>query len=565
MRRLPLLLLCLPAFAALAETEKYSQCDQLSLEPLWDLSKDTVNFSIKGTPNSSQSRGQIVAANKAATYDAPVAQPMSAPMPSPTPPPVTTLPAENTEKYGHYATNPVIRSADQAVSTFSIDVDTGSYATVRRYLLQNKQLPPADAVRIEEMINYFDYHYPLPVGDAPFALNHNVVDSPWQPGAKLLRIGLQAKDIDKTDLPPANLVFLIDTSGSMRHENKLGLVKKTVCYFAANLREQDTLSLIGYSGSTEELLPPTAGDQFDTIYDTLAMLSAGGSTAGESAIRMGYEAAQKRYNPNGINRILIATDGDFNVGVSDFQTLKSLVAEKRKEGISLSTLGFGEGNYNDQMMEQIADAGDGNYNYIDSVAEAKKVLDRQLSSTLATVARDVKLQIEFNPATVREYRLVGYENRLLNNEDFNNDKVDAGDIGAGHNVTAFYEFIPQGVDGWLDESRYQKEVVISGNTSEYAWLKLRYKPLASDQSELLETPIAAQSIALAQADNNTRFAIAVASFAQALKGGQANAAMDWHAIENLAEGAKSPDDDDYGLRAQLIEMIERAEALSSAN
>lgn len=448
---------------------------------------------------------------------------------------------------------------DQAVSTFSIDVDTGSYANARRFLLKDNKLPPQDAVRIEEFINYFDYHYDLPTGEAPFALNHSVIDSPWQKGAKLLRIGLQAKDVDKADLPPANLVFLVDRSGSMHAPNKLALAQKTVCYFAANLREKDTLSIITYAGYTKTLLEPTAGDAFDKIYDALKTLSAQGSTAGESAIRMGYESAEKRFNPNGINRILLATDGDFNVGMTDFQTFKSLVSDKRKTGISLTTLGFGTGNYNDEMMEQIADAGDGNYSYIDNLDEAKKVLVRQLSSTLATVAKDVKLQIEFNPATVKEYRLVGYENRVLQNEDFNNDKVDAGDIGAGHNVTAFYEIIPAGEKGWLEDSRYQKDTKTTENTEEYAWLKLRYKPVGSDVSTLIESPITKTSTALAQSDANARFAIAMVSFAQALKGTKYNGNMTWRDIINLAEGAENPDD--YGLRKQAL--MKKAKSLGN--
>ena len=292
------------------------------------------------------------------------------------------LPPHNTEKYAHTDANPVQRVTDNPVSTFSIDVDTGSYANVRRHLNQGK-LPPADAVRLEEIINYFHYDYALPKDGKPFAVHTQVVDSPWQSRAKLLTIALQAADLDKSELPPANLVFLIDTSGSMDSDDKLGLAQKTVCHFAAELRAQDTLTVITYAGYVQTLLEPTAGDQFDTIYSALQKLSAHGSTAGESAIRIAYDAAQKHHKKDGINRILLATDGDFNVGISDTEALKTLVADKRKAGISLSTLGFGSGNYNDELMEQIADAGDGNYSYIDSLDEAKKVLVRQLTSTLA--------------------------------------------------------------------------------------------------------------------------------------------------------------------------------------
>ena len=467
----------------------------------------------------------------------------------------------HTEKYAHTDANPVQRVSDNPVSTFSIDVDTGSYANVRRHLNQGK-LPPADAVRLEEIVNYFHYDYALPKDGKPFAVHTQVVDSPWQANAKLLTIALQAADLDKSELPPANLVFLIDTSGSMDSDDKLGLAQKTVCHFAAELRAQDTLTVITYAGYVQTLLEPTAGDQFDTIYSALQKLSAHGSTAGESAIRIAYDAAQKHHKKDGINRILLATDGDFNVGISDTEALKTLVADKRKAGISLSTLGFGSGNYNDELMEQIADAGDGNYSYIDSLDEAKKVLVRQLTSTLATVARDVKIQIEFNPATVKEYRLVGYENRVLREEDFNNDQVDAGDIGAGHRVTALYEIIPQGEKGWLDDKRYQDGKTPSGNDAEYAYIKLRYKPAGSAQSQLLETPVAAQSIALDTADDDTRFAIAAASFAQALKGGENNGRMDWAGIQRLAESGSGKDP--YKERAGLLALIARAQKLSSA-
>ena len=481
----------------------------------------------------------------------------SLPMPMPMPQPSVT----NTEKYAHTDPNPVHRTADTPVSTFSVDVDTGSYGNVRRYL-RDDTLPPGDAVRLEEIVNYFSYDYALPKDGKPFAVHTAVVDSPWQPHAKLLRIALQAADLDKADLPPANLVFLIDTSGSMDSNDKLGLAQKTVCYFAANLRKQDMLTLITYSGHVSTLLEPTAGDQFDTIYQALEGLSAGGSTAGESAIRMAYDAAEKNLKKDGINRILIATDGDFNVGVNDTQALKSLVADKRKAGISLSTLGFGTGNYNDEMMEQIADAGDGNYSYIDTLEEAKKVLVRQLSSTLATVAHDVKIQIEFNPVTVKEYRLVGYENRVLREEDFNNDQVDAGDIGAGHRVTAFYELIPQGEKGWLEDSRYAQAPAPAGSDSEYAFIKLRYKTGQGESSQLIDTAVARSSVTLEQADSETRFAIAAAAFAQALQGGQYNAQMDWESIKRLAQA--NIGEDPYQERAGMVKLIEKAQKLSAS-
>ena len=472
-----------------------------------------------------------------------------------------TAEAPNRERYAHSDANPVHRVSDAPVSTFSIDVDTGSYSNVRRMISREGRLPPADAVRVEEILNYFAYGYPLPQDGKPFAVHTQTVDSPWQADAKLIRIAIQAADLAPEKRPPANLVFLIDTSGSMDDPDKLPLVKKTVCHFAEALRADDRISLITYSGSTAEILPPTAGDQKETIIAALKPLRAHGATAGGEALRMAYDAAAKNYRKDGINRILLATDGDFNVGISDPATLKDYVAEKRKSGISLTTLGYGSGNYHDTMMEQLADAGDGNYSYIDSEAEAKKVLVRQLTSTLATVARDVKIQLEFNPAAVKEYRLVGYENRRLREEDFNNDRVDAGDIGAGSNVTALYEIIPQGKTGWLDARHYQNAPAASGKADEYGWLKLRYKAPESEQSQLIEQPIAAKSIPLADAEEATRFAIAAASYAQALKGGKYNGALDWAGILRLAQAAQGSDP--YGERAGLLQLIEKARELSS--
>ncbi|MFC2752188.1 MAG: von Willebrand factor type A domain-containing protein [Cardiobacterium sp.] len=472
-----------------------------------------------------------------------------------------TAEAPNRERYAHSDPNPVHRVSDAPVSTFSIDVDTGSYSNVRRMISREGRLPPADAVRAEEILNYFSYGYPLPQDGKPFAVHTQTVDSPWKADAKLIRIAIQAADLAPDKRPPANLVFLIDTSGSMNEPDKLPLVKKTVCHFAEALRADDRISLITYSGSTAEILPPTAGDQKETIITALKPLRAHGATAGGEALRMAYDAAARHYRKDGINRILLATDGDFNVGISDPAALKSYVAEKRKSGVSLTTLGFGAGNYNDEMMEQLADAGDGNYSYIDNEDEAKKVLVRQLGSTLATVARDVKIQMEFNPAAVKEYRLVGYENRRLREEDFNNDRVDAGDIGAGSNVTALYEIIPQGKTGWLDERHYQNAPAASGRADEYGWLKLRYKTPEGEHSQLIEQAIPAQSIPLADADEATRFAIAAASYAQALKGGADNGALDWAGILRLAQAAKGADP--YGERAGLVALIEQAQKLSA--
>ena len=466
----------------------------------------------------------------------------------------------DTERYQKQPDQPVKAVAQEPVSTFSIDVDTGSYANVRRFL-NDGGLPPEDAVRIEEIVNYFPYNYPLPTGTHPFAIHTQTVDSPWQPEAKLIKIGIQAQDLAKKELPPANLVFLVDVSGSMDEPDKLPLVKKTLRILTEQLRPQDKVTLITYADGEALVLPPTSGDNKDEILRAINKLQAGGSTAGESALKMAYEQAQKAYVKNGINRILLATDGDFNVGVADTEALKSMVAEKRKSGISLTTLGFGTGNYNEDMMEQIADAGDGNYSYIDNEKEAKKVLQHQLTSTLATVAQDVKIQVEFNPATVKEYRLVGYTNRTLRNEDFNNDKVDAGDIGSGHSVTAIYEIIPQGKQGWLNESRYQKAPAASGGKNEYAFVKVRYKLPGQSTSKLIEQAVPAVSIPLAQADEDTRLALAAASYAQALRGGEYNGKLDWDAIEQMAKQAKGKDP--FGLQEEFVELVKIAKSLSS--
>ena len=466
----------------------------------------------------------------------------------------------DTERYQKQPENPVKAVAQEPVSTFSIDVDTGSYANVRRFL-NNGRLPPKDAVRIEEIVNYFPYSYPLPQDGRPFAVHTQTVDSPWQPEAKLVKIGIQAQDTAKKNLPPANLVFLVDVSGSMNSPDKLPLVKKTLRLLTQQLRPQDKVTIITYASGEKLVLPPTSGKDKDTILRAVNSLEAGGATSGERALRMAYDEAQKAFVKNGINRILLATDGDFNVGVADTETLKSMVAEKRKSGISLSTLGFGTDNYNEEMMEQIADAGDGNYSYIDSEKEAKKVLQHQLTSTLATVAQDVKIQVEFNPATVKEYRLVGYTNRTLRNEDFNNDKVDAGDIGSGHSVTALYEIIPQGKTGWLADSRYQKAPAADGSKNEYAYVKVRYKLPGQSASKLIEQPVPARSIPLAQADTDTRLALAAASYAQQLRGGEYNGKLDWNAIEKMAAATRARDP--FGLIAEFRELVGIAKSLSS--
>ena len=470
---------------------------------------------------------------------------------------------QNTEKYQNTEINPVKSVSQEPVSTFSIDVDTGAYSNVRRYLSSHGRLPPVDAVRLEEMINYFNYSYPQKKSVHPFTVDTETVDSPWKENAKIIRIGIKANDIEYKQLPAANLIFLVDVSGSMNSENKLPLVKQTLRILTEQLRPQDKVTIVTYSSGETVALAPTSGKDKDKILTVINQLQASGSTSGESAIQMAYEQAKKSFIQNGINRILIATDGDFNVGVTDFETLKGMIAEKRKSGISFTTLGYGTGNYNEELMEQLADAGDGNYSYIDNEKEARKVVQRQISSTLATIAQDVKIQVEFNPATVKEYRLVGYENRMLKQEDFNNDKVDAGDIGAGHTVTALYEIIPVVQKGWLSDSRYQSKINHKTTTNEYAFLNLRYKQPSKANSILLTQPISTRSKPYQQASSDTQWALAVASYGQQLQGGQYNGSLHWNDIVKLAE--KNKNHDPFGMKQEFIDLAKIAKSLSAEN
>lgn len=468
------------------------------------------------------------------------------------------------EQYQKLADNPVQAVAETPVSTFSIDVDTGSYANVRRFLNQG-QLPPAEAVRLEELVNYFPYAYPLPKDDTPFGVGTELAVTPWNPHSRLLRIAIKATDLSVAAMPPANLVFLVDVSGSMDRREGLPLVQGTLKLLVEQLRAEDKVSLVVYAGSSSVVLEPTAGSEKARIRAAIDQLRAGGSTAGESGIQLAYQQAQQGFIKNGINRILLATDGDFNVGISDFDSLKQLAADKRKSGITLTTLGFGTDNYNERLMEQLADAGDGNYAYIDNLREARKVLVDQLSSTLAVVAKDVKIQVEFNPAQVSEYRLLGYENRVLQREDFSNDKVDAGEIGAGHSVTALYEIVPAGNQGWLEPLRYQPAEKAVGKQGELALLRIRYKAQLQSNSRLLEIPIEAQrnAPAIAQASEDLRFAAAVAAFAQQLKGAQYTGEFDLAASAELARSGKG--EDRLGLRGEFVQLVELAQSLQTSS
>lgn len=462
------------------------------------------------------------------------------------------------EQYQHLADNPVHAVSSEPVSTFSIDVDTGSYANVRRFL-NGGQLPPADAVRLEEMVNYFPYSYPLPEGEVPFGIGLELAQTPWNPQTRLLRVAIKASDSSVEQLPPANLVFLVDVSGSMDRREGLPMVQGTLKLLVDQMRPQDRVSMVTYAGDARVVLASTPGSEKAKIRAAIEQLSAGGSTAGESGIQLAYAEAAKGLIPNGINRILLATDGDFNVGISDFDSLKQLAAEKRKGGVSLTTLGFGVDNFNERLMEQLADAGDGNYAYIDNLREARKVLVDQLGSTLSVVARDVKLQLEFNPAEVSEYRLLGYENRALKREDFSNDKVDAGEIGAGHTITALYEIVPTGAKGWLEPLRYQAAKA-EGKAGELAWLRVRYKLPGEARSRLLERPVAADKVAgLEQASEDLRFAAAVAAFAQQLKGGRYTGDFSLDDSARLARAARG--EDRFGLRGEFVQLVELTQSL----
>ena len=443
---------------------------------------------------------------------------------------------EDRERYKGERVAPVQAVANAPVSTFAVDVDTGSYANVRRFLMEGRQ-PPAEAVRTEEMLNYFRYDYPRPEDRSrPFSVTTDVARTPWNPATRLLRIGIRGYDVAREERPQANLVFLVDVSGSMQEPDKLPLVKAALTDLADQLNPRDRVSIVVYAGAAGLVLKPT--NDKNAVKAALACLEAGGSTAGGEGLMLAYKTARDAYIEGGINRVILCTDGDFNVGVSSDHGLTDLVKKQRDSGITLTTLGFGEGNYNEWMMEQIADVGNGNYGYVDSAMEARKLLGEELSSTLFTIAKDVKVQVEFNPAVVSEYRLVGYENRALAEEDFANDKVDAGDIGAGHQVTAIYELVPVGTKGWLPDRRYpanRLDARTAGATSEAAWLKLRYKLPGSESSKLIEQPVPAAALAsAAPAQGDFAFATAVAAFGQKLRGDEYLGNYGWSDIRALA-------------------------------
>ncbi len=472
---------------------------------------------------------------------------------------IQTLPAYgapgNTEKYDGKPVASILSVAQSPVSTFSVDVDTGAYANVRRFLNEGQAVPP-DAVRTEEMINYFRYDYPRPQSkEVPFSVTTDVAQTPWNPDTRLLRIGLRGYDVDAGGRPPANLVFLVDVSGSMEDEDKLPLVKQALTLLAERLTPRDRVSIVVYAGAAGVVLEPTYNKRY--VRQALDCLQAGGSTAGGEGIELAYKMARASFLKGGINRIFLATDGDFNVGISDARTLEELIKKNRDDGITLTTLGFGEGNYNDEMMERVADVGNGNYAYIDGPAEARKVLDDELSATLFTIAKDVKVQVEFNPAQVKQYRLIGYENRALAEEDFANDHVDAGDIGAGHQVTALYEVVPASGKGWTPDRRYEgnQPPVAAGSGSEMAFVKLRYKLPGNETSKLIERPVPASLMANAPLPRgDMAFVTSVAAFGQHLRGDKYLNGYSYGQIANLVGRSN-----DYW-RAEFARLVRMADA-----
>jgi len=475
-------------------------------------------------------------------------------------------PGRGGDRYDRVVDNAFKTVKDHPLSTFSIDVDTAAYANVRRFLLQEGRLPPPDAVRIEELINYFDYDYAGPDDDVPFAAHIEAAGCPWQPEHRLVRIGLKGKEVASEERPASNLVFLLDVSGSMNSPDKLPLLKQGMKMLAEQVREQDRVAIVVYAGSEGLVLPSTSGENRQAILDALDRLEAGGSTNGGAGIELAYRTARENFIEGGVNRVLLCTDGDFNVGTTSQGDLIRMVEEKATSGVFLSVLGFGRGNLNDAMMESISNKGNGNYAYIDGPTEAQKVLVDQIGGTLVTIAKDVKIQVEFNPAQVSAYRLIGYENRILAAEDFNDDKKDAGEIGAGHTVTALYEVVPAGVKidtPSVDPLKYQPTAEPSEpseQSDEMLTLKLRYKQPDADHSQLLEFPLVDGGKSFSAAGTDVQFAAAVASFGMLLRDSPHRGDATYGAVLEIAESAVGADP--HGYRAEFLQMVRRAKALA---
>ena len=506
--------------------------------------------------------GRALAPKRAAPAGAPLLSPQAL-VPAPS---MEKKEAEfNTEAYRHVQQNPFLAVKAQPLSTFSVDVDTASYSNSRRFLTDGA-LPPPDAVRVEEWINYFSYDYAPPTGDAPVAIHSEVSSCPWNPAHQLVRVGIKGKPVAADKTPPRNLVFLLDVSGSMESPDKLPLLKNALGMLSQQLRPEDKVAIVVYAGASGLVLPATSGGRQGAIRAALGSLQAGGSTNGGDGIRLAYKVAQENFVKDGINRVILATDGDFNVGTTSEGELTRLIEDKRKSGVFLTVLGFGTGNVKDSTMEMLADKGNGNYAYIDSVQEARKVLVKESGATLVTIAKDVKLQVEFNPAKVQSYRLVGYENRLLAKEDFNDDKKDAGEIGAGHTVTAFYEIVPVGAKDskgapLVDPLKYQTTGGLSPEavSGELMTVKLRYKRPDGDTSTKISHVVNGSATPFGSATPDQRFAAAVAEFALALRGGESAEGVSLRHARSVAASFAAGSAREE--RHELVALIDRAIAL----
>lgn len=471
----------------------------------------------------------------------------------------------NTEAYDHIESNNFKSVKKEPLSTLSIDVDRASYSNVRRFI-NDGQMPPSDAVRIEELINYFTYDYETPYGNTPLKVTTTYTSCPWDENHNLVHIGLKSKEIDMEEAPANNLVFLLDVSGSMNNPNKLPLLKKGLSLLVNEMRPNDKVAIVVYAGAAGVVLEPTSGKHKEEILTALENLSAGGSTAGGAGIKLAYKLAKENFMDNGNNRVILATDGDFNIGASSDGEMVELIESKRDDGIFLTVLGFGTGNLKDSKMEKLADHGNGNYAYIDNILEAKKTLVNEMGGTLITVAKDVKFQLEFNPAHVKEYRLIGYENRLLNAEDFNDDKKDAGELGAGHCVTAIYEIIPAGsseshtdIDPLKYQDEHEPETASASLSDELLTVKVRYKLPKEDESTKLEIPVGAKKIDFAKTNEDVRFSVAVAAYGMVLRGSEHKGNSSYKMIMDIARGAKGEDRDGY--RAAFIQMVDMTQLL----
>lgn len=469
----------------------------------------------------------------------------------------------NTESYEHIEVNSYKSVKKEPLSTLSIDVDRASYSNVRRFI-NDGQMPPADAVRIEEMVNYFSYDYETPYGNTPLKVTTTYTTCPWNKDHNLIHIGLKSKEIDMEEAPANNLVFLLDVSGSMNNGDKLPLLKKGLALLVNEMRPDDKVSIVVYAGAAGVVLEPTTGKNKEKILAALENLSAGGSTAGGAGIKLAYKLAKENYMEEGNNRVILATDGDFNIGASSDGEMVELIESKRNDGIFLTVLGFGTGNLKDSKMEQLADHGNGNYAYIDNILEAKKTLVNEMGGTLVTVAKDVKFQLEFNPVHVKEYRLIGYENRILNTEDFNDDKKDAGELGAGHCVTAIYEIVPAGSsesNADIDPLKYQdeNEGTTSSHNGELLTVKVRYKLPKENKSTKLEIPVKAQKIAFDKTHNDIQFSAAVAAYCMILRDSEFKGSSTYEMVMEIARGAKGEDNDGY--RSAFIQMVDMTQLL----